>query len=171
MTNSFVSVVMGSDSDLPTIQFTLDTLDNFDIPWEVKITSAHRTPGDTRDFVIDAERRGCAVFIAAAGLAAHLAGTVAALTIRPVIGIPIDAGPLAGQDALLSTVQMPGGVPVACVAIGKPGATNAGWLAAQILAIGNPELAQRLLHSRESNAENIRNKNRALQTRLGGDER
>ena len=121
---SFVAVLMGSDSDLSTVQHTLDTLDQLEIPWEVKITSAHRTPEDTRHFVNDAEQRGCAVFIAAAGLAAHLAGAVAALTVRPVIGIPIDSGPLGGQDALLSTVQMPGGIPVACVAIGKPGATN-----------------------------------------------
>ena len=169
MTKSFVAVLMGSDSDLPTVQHTLDILDRLEIPWEVKITSAHRTPEDTRHFVEDAEQRGCAIFIAAAGLAAHLAGTVAALTVRPVIGIPMDSGPLGGQDALLSTVQMPGGIPVACVAIGKPGATNAGWLAAQILAIGNPELVQRLRQARRSSAEDVRDKNRALQTKLEGD--
>ena len=169
MTESFVAVLMGSDSDLSIVQHTLDTLDRLEILWEVKITSAHRTPEDTRHFVEDAERRGCTIFIAAAGLAAHLAGTVAALTVRPVIGIPMDSGPLGGQDALLSTVQMPGGIPVACVAIGKPGATNAGWLAAQILAIGNPELEQRLQQARQSNAESIRDKNRALQIKLGRD--
>ena len=158
---------MGSGSDAPTVQHALDTLDRLEIPWEVKITSAHRTPEDTRQFVEDAEQRGCAVFIAAAGLAAHLAGTVAALTIRPVIGIPMAAGPLNGQDALLSTVQMPGGIPVACVAIGKPGATNAGWLAAQILAISNPELAQRLQQARRCSAEDVRDTNRALQTKRG----
>ena len=166
MTKSFVAVLMGSDSDLPTVQFTLDTLNTLEIPWEVKITSAHRTPDETRHFVKDAEQRGCAVFIAAAGLAAHLAGAVAALTVRPVIGIPMDAGPLRGQDALLSTVQMPGGVPVACVAIGKAGAANAGWLAAQILAIGDSELEKRLQNVRKSSAENISEKNRALQTKL-----
>ena len=110
MTESFVAVLMGSDSDLSTVQHTLDTLDRLKIPWEVKITSAHRTPEDTRHFVKDAEQRGCAIFIAAAGLAAHLAGAVAALTVRPVIGIPMDSGPLGGQDALLSTVQMPVGL-------------------------------------------------------------
>ena len=169
VTESFVAVLMGSDSDLSTVQHTLDILERLEIPWEVKITSAHRTPEDTRHFVEDAEQRGCAIFIAAAGLAAHLAGTVAALTVRPVIGIPIDAGPLGGQDALFSTVQMPGGIPVACVAIGKPGATNAGWLAAQILAIDNPELEKHLRQARQSNAEGVRNKNRALQTKLGLD--
>jgi 5-(carboxyamino)imidazole ribonucleotide mutase len=166
MTESFVAVLMGSDSDLSTVQHTLDTLDRLQIQWEVKITSAHRTPEDTRHYVEDAERRGCVIFIAAAGLAAHLAGAVAALTVRPVIGIPMDAGPLSGQDALLSTVQMPGGIPVACVAIGKAGATNAGWLAAQILAIGNPELTQRLQQARQSSADQIRDKNRSLQTKL-----
>ena len=166
MTKSFVAVLMGSDSDMDTVKNTLDTLDQLEISWEVKITSAHRTPEDTRRFVQDAEKRGCAIFIAAAGLAAHLAGAVAALTVRPVIGIPIDAGPLRGQDALLSTVQMPGGIPVACVAIGKPGATNAGWLAAQILAISDPELAQRLQQARHSTAEAVREKNRALQVKL-----
>ena len=171
MTKSFVAVLMGSDSDLSTVQHTLDILDRLEIPWEVKITSAHRTPEDTRHFVEGAEQRGCAIFIAAAGLAAHLAGTVAALTVRPVIGIPMDAGPLSGQDALLSTVQMPGGIPVACVAIGKPGAMNAGWLAAQILAIGNPELEQRLQQARQSGVEGVRDKNRVLQTKLGRDPR
>ena len=169
MTESFVAVLMGSDSDLSTVEHTLDILERLEIPWEVKITSAHRTPEDTRNFVEDAEQRGCAIFIAAAGLAAHLAGTVAALTVRPVIGIPMDSGPLRGQDALLSTVQMPGGIPVACVAIGKPGATNAAWLAAEILAIGNPKLEQRLQQARQSNAEVVREKNLALQTKLRRD--
>ena len=167
MKNYFVAVLMGSDSDLATVQHTLDTLNELEIPWEVKITSAHRTPEDTRKFVQSAEKRGCAVFIAAAGLAAHLAGAIAAVTIRPVIGIPLDAGSLGGQDALLSTVQMPGGIPVACVAIGKPGATNAAWLAAQIVAIGDPALEKRLSNARQSNVKSVRSKNSALQSRLG----
>jgi 5-(carboxyamino)imidazole ribonucleotide mutase len=171
MTKSFVAVLMGSDSDLSTVQHTLDTLDQLEIPWEVKITSAHRTPEDTRHFVEEAEKRGCSIFIAAAGLAAHLAGTVAAQTVRPVIGIPMDSGSLGGQDALLSTVQMPGGIPVACVAIGKPGATNAGWLAAQILAISDTKLEQRLQQARQSNTEGVREKNRRLQAKLGRDPR
>ncbi|MCP4040945.1 MAG: 5-(carboxyamino)imidazole ribonucleotide mutase, partial [Gammaproteobacteria bacterium] len=119
MNNIFVAILMGSDSDLPTMQATIDVLKGFDIPFEVKVTSAHRTPAATHAYVMDAERRGCAVFIAAAGLAAHLAGAVAGLVVKPVIGVPIDAGPLQGFDALLSTVQMPGGIPVATVAIGK----------------------------------------------------
>ena len=167
MSNKFISVLMGSDSDLSTVQTTLDTLNALAIPFEVKITSAHRTPDDTRRYVFDAEERGCAVFVAAAGLAAHLAGTVAALTLKPVIGIPMDAGPLNGHDALLSTVQMPGGIPVACVAIGKAGAKNAAYLSAQILAIGDPELTERLKTERKANAQLVRDKDRKLQTSLG----
>ena len=167
MKTSFVAVLMGSDSDLKTVQNTLDTLDLMDISWEVRITSAHRTPQDTHRYVEDATERGCAVFIAAAGLAAHLAGTVAALTIRPVIGIPMDGGPLKGYDALLSTVQMPGGIPVACVAIGKAGARNAAYLAAQILALSDPDLATRLTHERAANAKQVAEKDRALRARLG----
>ena len=166
MSKTFVSVLMGSDSDLSTVQSTLDTLNALAIPFEVKITSAHRTPNDTRRYVRDAEERGCSVFIAAAGLAAHLAGTVAAHTLKPVIGIPMDAGPLKGHDALLSTVQMPGGIPVACVAIGKAGAKNAAYLAAQILAIGDKGLAERLKTEREANAQTVRDKDHKLQTNL-----
>ena len=166
MSKKFVSVLMGSDSDLSTVQSTLDTLSALAIPFEVKITSAHRTPNDTRSYVRDAEERGCTVFVAAAGLAAHLAGTVAAHTLKPVIGIPMDAGPLNGHDALLSTVQMPGGIPVACVAIGKAGAKNAAYLSAQILAISDAELAERLKAEREANAQLVRDKDHKLQTNL-----
>src|SRR5690625_587987 len=116
---------MGSDSDLPTMQATLDVLRALEVPFEVRISSAHRTPEATARYVKEADARGCGVFIAAAGLAAHLAGAVAANTLKPVIGVPMEGGPLKGMDALLSTVQMPGGVPVACVAIGKAGAKNA----------------------------------------------
>jgi len=155
MSKPFVAILMGSVSDLPALQSTVDILRQFDIPFEAKVTSAHRTPERTHEYVRDAERRGCAVFIAAAGLAAHLAGAVAGLVVKPVIGIPIPAGPLQGVDALLSTVQMPGGVPVATVAIGKAGATNAGYLAAQILAVSDPNLAERLASERRDNAEAI----------------
>jgi 5-(carboxyamino)imidazole ribonucleotide mutase len=157
VSKKFISVLMGSDSDLSTVQSTLDTLTALAIPFEVKITSAHRTPD---------EERGCGVFVAAAGLAAHLAGSVASLTLKPVIGIPMDAGPLNGHDALLSTVQMPGGIPVACVAIGKAGAKNAAYLSAQILAIGDAELAERLKTEREANAQLVRDKDHELQTSL-----
>ena len=122
MANPFVAVMMGSDSDLGTMQAAFDILDKLGIAYEVKIASAHRTPEATHAYVKEADGRGCAVFIAAAGLANHLSGTVAALTIKPVIGVPMATGPLQGQDALLSTVQMPGGIPVACVAIGATGA-------------------------------------------------
>ena len=166
-THPFVSVLMGSDSDLPVMQATLDVLAKFGVRSEVKITSAHRTPAMTHDYVKDADARGCMVFIAAAGLAAHLAGTVAGLTLKPVIGVPMDAGPLNGMDALLSTVQMPGGIPVACVAIGSAGAKNAGYLAVQILATRDPDLARQLRDERTGNANAIREKDRALQQKIG----
>ena len=164
---TFVAVLMGSDSDLPTMQATLDVLESLQIPYEVKITSAHRTPDATHAYVKDADGRGCGVFVAAAGLAAHLAGTVAGLTLKPVIGVPLDAGPLQGMDSLLSTVQMPGGIPVACVAIGKAGAKNAGYLAAQILATGDQALADRLKQEREANAAQVMAKDAELQKKRG----
>ena len=163
----FVAVLMGSDSDLPVMQSTVDVLQSFGIRTEVKITSAHRTPERTHAYIKDADARGCAVFIAAAGLAAHLAGTVAGLTLKPVIGVPMDGGPLNGMDALLSTVQMPGGVPVACMAIGKAGAKNAGYLAAQILAIHDAALADSLHADRKATAEAIAEKDRQLHKRTG----
>ncbi len=162
----FVAVLMGSDSDLPLMQTTLDVLKKLDIPYEVKITSAHRTPAATHSYVKDADQRGCGVFIAAAGLAAHLAGTVAGLTLKPVIGVPIDAGPLKGMDSLLSTVQMPGGIPVACVAIGKAGAKNAAYLAAQMLALSDAELEQRLAKERADNSAAVQAKDAELQASL-----
>ena len=159
---------MGSDSDFPVMEATLDVLDTFGVRYEVRVSSAHRTPAATRDYVLDAETRGCAVFVAAAGMAAHLAGAVAALTVRPVIGVPVDAGPLRGEDALLSTVQMPGGIPVATVAIGKAGAKNAGYLAVQILAVADGALASALGSERERNAADILRRSEALQERLRG---
>lgn len=166
MSETFVAVLMGSDSDLDTMQSTLDTLDKLGVRWEVKITSAHRTPEATHAYVHDADERGCAVFIAAAGLAAHLAGTVAGLTLKPVIGVPMEAGPLNGQDALLSTVQMPGGIPVACVAIGRAGAKNAAYLAAQMLALSDAPLATRLREERRESAEGVLAKDQALKEKL-----
>jgi 5-(carboxyamino)imidazole ribonucleotide mutase len=166
MSKHFVAVLMGSDSDLPVMQATIDVLSKLEVSYEVKVTSAHRTPAATHAYVKDAEERGCGVFIAAAGLAAHLAGTVAGLTLKPVIGVPMDAGPLQGMDALLSTVQMPGGVPVASVAIGKAGAKNAGYLASQILATADADLAQRLKDERAEAAEAVIAKDEALQASL-----
>jgi len=162
MTRPFVAILMGSDSDLPIMKSACDVLKKFDIPYEVRITSAHRTPKDAKDYVEDADARGCIAFIAGAGMAAHLAGAVAAHTLSPVIGVPIDAGPLQGFDALLSTVQMPGGIPVATVAIGKAGAKNAAYLAAQILGVSDPEMKKRLVSERLENAEKIREKNNAV---------
>lgn len=164
MNNPFVAILMGSDSDLPVMRTTLEVLKDLEVPFEVRITSAHRTPEITARYVKEAEARGCGVFIAAAGLAAHLAGAVAANTLRPVIGVPMEGGPLNGMDALLSTVQMPGGVPVACVAIGKAGAKNAGYLAAQILSLNDPALAQRLVADRQAMAEAVLAKADTLQT-------
>lgn len=164
--NPFVAVLMGSDSDLERMQGCIDVLRTLDVEFEVHVTSAHRTPEATRDYVGDAERRGCAVFIAAAGLAAHLAGAVAAMTIRPVIGVPVDAGPLNGIDALLSTVQMPAGVPVASVAIGSAGAKNAAFLAAQMLGLADAALSERLRAERLKGAEAVAAKDRALQQKL-----
>lgn len=166
MSDQFVAVLMGSDSDLPVMQSTLDTLANLGIKAEARITSAHRTPAETMAYVTDAEKRGCAVFIAAAGLAAHLAGAVAAHTLRPVIGVPLDAGSLGGQDALLSTVQMPGGVPVASVAIGKAGAKNAAYLSAQIIGVSDQAVHARLVEERQANARGVIEKNEALQKKL-----
>jgi 5-(carboxyamino)imidazole ribonucleotide mutase len=154
----FVAIVMGSDSDMPTLENTFNVLKKFNVDYEVRITSAHRTPEYTKAFINDAENRGCEVFIAAAGLAAHLAGAVASYSVKPVIGIPINAA-LNGLDSLLSTVQMPGGIPVATVAIGNAGAKNAAYLAVQILATNNSDLKQALLDERAENAKVIVAKN------------
>lgn len=166
MSKQFVSILMGSDSDLPVMQASIDVLKNLQVEYEVYITSAHRTPDDTRNIINDAEARGCKVFIAAAGLAAHLAGAVAAHTLKPVIGVPMDGGPLNGFDALLSTVQMPGGIPVGSVAIGKAGAKNAAYLAAQIISLVDDGLAKRLVDEREANAQAVRDKNIEVQKSL-----
>ncbi len=166
MSKTFVAILMGSDSDLKTMNATIEVLETLGVACEVKITSAHRTPDATHAYVKDADTRGCGVFICGAGLAAHLAGTVAGLTLKPVIGVPMDAGPLDGMDALLSTVQMPGGIPVACVAIGKAGARNAGYLAVQILATADKTLADRLIADRKTMAEQVMAKDVALQKEL-----
>lgn len=163
---NWVAILMGSNSDWPVVKKTTLVLDKFGIEFEVRVTSAHRTPHQTAAYVEDAVARGCSVFICAAGLAAHLAGAVAAHTTRPVIGIPIDGGPMSGVDSLYSTVQMPGGVPVATVAIGSAGAKNAGFLAAQILALSNGELAEKLTQDRQSNVENVMAQNQSVQEDL-----
>ena len=139
-----VAVICGSRSDLPVLQGCFDTLDRYGIAWEASVISAHRQPEALASYVRDAEARGVRIFVGAAGMAAHLPGVVASLTARPVIGVPLDAGALGGADALYSMVQMPPGVPVASVAIGAAGAKNAAHLAARILALADPELAERV---------------------------
>lgn len=163
MSDFFVAILMGSKSDLETMQAGADILKSLQIPYEIKITSAHRTPAITQEYIRDAESRGCQVFISGAGLAAHLAGATAAHTLKPVIGVPLDSGPLQGMDALLSTVQMPAGIPVATVAIGITGAKNAAYLAAQILSLQDPDLAVRLKQEREINVEKVLEQDRSIQ--------
>ncbi len=155
MPDPLVAVIMGSTSDLETMQNAVDVLKQFEIPHEVSIVSAHRTPDRMFKFAEDAAGRGLKVIIAGAGGAAHLAGMVAAKTVLPVIGVPVQSRALNGMDSLLSIVQMPRGVPVATVAIGTAGATNAGLLAAQILATSRPELRARLEAHREQTARDV----------------
>lgn len=155
-----VGIVMGSDSDLPILQKSIDTLKSLDIPYEVHVYSAHRTPVEARDFSFYARERGFGVLIAAAGMAAHLAGAVAANTTLPVIGIPCKSSNLDGLDALLSTVQMPTGIPVATVAIN--GGANAAILAAQILAVSDAELASKLDAKRAADAAKVLEKDAAV---------
>jgi 5-(carboxyamino)imidazole ribonucleotide mutase len=164
---NWVAILMGSESDWPAMQSTTSVLEQLGVEFEVRVTSAHRTPAATQHYVSDAESRGCGVFICAAGMAAHLAGAVAAHTVKPVIGVPIDSGPLQGFDALLSTAQMPGGIPVATVAVGKAGAKNAGYLAAQILSLGNADLADRLAQDRSDNRDKVAAQNASVQADLG----
>ena len=150
-----VLILMGSDSDVPVMQGAVDVLGGFGIACEMTVASAHRSPERVMRLVREAPGRGVKVFIVGAGAAAHLAGVVAAHTTLPVIGVPIDSSALKGMDALLSTVQMPPGVPVATVSIGKPGATNAGVLAAQVLAISDPSIAAKLDEYKKSLAAKV----------------
>ncbi|MDQ1327002.1 MAG: 5-(carboxyamino)imidazole ribonucleotide mutase [Candidatus Poribacteria bacterium] len=153
-----VGIIVGSDSDLPLIQETANVLDELNVLYEVTIGSAHRTPELVSEYVSTANERGICVIIAAAGGAAHLPGVIASKTNLPVIGIPVDNSPLNGIDALYSIVQMPGGIPVASMAIGKAGAMNAGIFSAQILALMDSELAQRLVKFRKKMAESVKSK-------------
>ncbi len=150
-----VAIIMGSKSDMPTVQHCLDILDGFKIDYTVKVLSAHRTPNETARFTKGAKDKGIKVIIAAAGMAAHLAGACASHTTLPVIGIPIESKSLAGIDALFSTVQMPGGIPVACMAIGSSGAKNAAILAAQILALSDKKLQKKLTTHRKKLARKV----------------
>lgn len=163
-----IGIVMGSDSDWQTMQRCASQLDVLGVPYEVRVISAHRTPDVAGDYAQSAAGRGMKVIVAAAGLAAHLAGTMAANSPLPVIGVPMASGALSGFDALLSTVQMPGGVPVATVAVGSAGATNAAILAAQILATADPALAERVVEFRQAQAERVKAKDAEF---LGGGHR
>ena len=159
-----VGIVMGSDSDLPIVKKAVDTLKNFEVPYEVHILSAHRTPEEAKTFAVSARENGFGVIIAAAGMAAHLAGAMAANTTLPVIGIPCSSAYLDGIDALLSTVQMPSGIPVATVAIN--GGVNAALLAIQILAIEDANLAKKLADKREKDAAAVLEKDKNVETML-----
>ncbi|UCD55852.1 MAG: 5-(carboxyamino)imidazole ribonucleotide mutase [Candidatus Omnitrophota bacterium] len=153
---------MGSDSDLDVMKETMHLLKEFNVPYEVKILSAHRSPQMTSDFAKKAEKKGIKIIIAGAGGAAHLAGVVASHTVLPVIGVPMDTKALKGIDSLLSTVQMPGGVPVATVAIGKAGAKNAAILAAEILGISDSLLRRKLKIFKKKLADSVKKKNKKL---------
>lgn len=159
-----VGIIMGSDSDLPIVQKAVDMLKSLDIPYEVHIYSAHRTPVEARDFAINARENGFGALICAAGMAAHLAGAIAANTTLPVVGIPCKGGMMDGLDALLATVQMPTGIPVATVAIN--GAANAALLCAQIIAVEDKELAAKLDAKRKADAAKVLDKDRTIAANL-----
>lgn len=159
-----IGIVMGSDSDLPVVQKAIDTLKQFGVPVEVHVYSAHRTPAEAKEFAQNARANGIGAIIAAAGMAAHLAGAIAANTTLPVIGIPVKSSNLDGIDALLSTVQMPSGIPVATVAIN--GAVNAALLSIQMLAVEDETLAQKLQDKRRADAEKVLTKNAALEAQF-----
>ncbi len=162
----FVSILMGSKSDYDIMIETSKILEKFSVAHELVISSAHRSPDRTHEYVKSAEEKGAKVFIAAAGMAAHLAGVVASLTTKPVIGVPMKGGAMDGMDAMLSTVQMPGGMPVATVALGKAGATNSAYLAMQILAIEDEELRAKLLEDRILKAKKVASDSSEVEIRL-----
>ena len=159
---------MGSDSDLPTMQEVAKVLKQFEIPYEIGVYSAHRSPHRTAEYVRTARDRGLKLIIAGAGSSAHLAGVTAAETTLPVIGVPIDSSPLSGFDALLSTVQLPPGVPVATMGVGKSGATNAGIFAVQVLALGDEQLTRKLTEYKEQLEKTVAEKSRKVQEQNAG---
>jgi phosphoribosylaminoimidazole carboxylase PurE protein len=159
-----VAIIMGSDSDLEVMREAAKALDDFGIAYEMDITSAHRSPARTSEFARQAAGRGIRVIIAGAGGAAHLAGVLAAESTLPVIGVPIPSSPLQGLDSLLATVQMPAGIPVATLAVGKAGATNAGILAAQILALSDKDLAKKMAEHKQKLAASVEEKSRRLKS-------
>lgn len=160
--NSLVAVIMGSDSDLPTMKESTKVLSEFGLPFEVKVLSAHRSPELVQKYVKSADKKGIKVIIAGAGAAAHLAGVIASHTALPVIGVPMETSHLKGIDSLFSTVQMPSGVPVACMSIGKSGAKNAAILAVEILALNDSRLSNKLKDFKASLVKSVEKKNKAL---------
>lgn len=166
-TKALVGILMGSDSDLPVMSEAASTLKQFGVPFEVEVSSAHRTPARTSEYARSAIERGLKVIIIGAGGAAHLGGLVAAETTLPVIGVPMGTTTLGGLDSLLSIVQMPGGVPVACTAIGKAGAVNAAILAVQILATSDADLARKLTEHKESLARSVIEKSEKVRLQFG----
>ena len=168
MATAIVGVVMGSDSDFATMERCLTQLKEFGIPCEVRVISAHRTPEAAHEYAATAAGRGLKVIIAAAGMSAALSGVLAANTTLPVVGVPMASGPLAGMDAALSTMQMPPGIPVGCMAIGEAGATNAAIYAAEILAVADAGMVKKLVEYKKKLKEKVEQKDRELQTKLKG---
>ncbi|MDA0692015.1 MAG: 5-(carboxyamino)imidazole ribonucleotide mutase [Nitrospinae bacterium] len=164
MSKPLVGIIMGSDSDFPVMEETSNILKQFGVEHEILVSSAHRSPSRTRSYVKKAEKNGVKILIAGAGAAAHLAGSIAAESVLPVIGVPVDSSPHKGLDALLSTSQMPGGVPVATMGIGKSGAKNAGLLAVQILALEDSKLRSKLIQYKKYQAKEVEIKSRKIQT-------
>ena len=159
----FISIIMGSKSDYEIMRSCADTLEAFNVKYELIISSAHRSPERTKRYIKEAEEKGAKVFIAAAGMAAHLAGALAAGTTKPIIGVPMKGGAMDGMDAMLSTVQMPAGMPVATVALGKAGAMNSAYLAMQILAISDKELAVKLKEDRVVKEKKVENDSKEIE--------
>ncbi|EPH5673800.1 5-(carboxyamino)imidazole ribonucleotide mutase [Campylobacter coli] len=162
----FVSIMMGSKSDYEIMSECAKTLEKFDVKYELIISSAHRSPKRTQEYIKEAEEKGAKVFIAAAGMAAHLAGAVAAYTTKPVLGVPMPGSALASMDSLFSTVQMPGGIPVGTLAVGKAGAKNAAYLAMQILALNDETLAKALKQDRKNQEENLISDSKSVEVLL-----
>jgi 5-(carboxyamino)imidazole ribonucleotide mutase len=163
---NFISIIMGSKSDYEIMKNCADTFEKFNVKYEMIISSAHRSPERTKDYIKEAEEKGAIAFIAAAGMAAHLAGALAAGTTKPVIGVPMKGGAMDGMDAMLSTVQMPAGMPVATVALGKAGAMNAAYLAMQIMAITDKELAVKLKEDRIVKAKAVETDSKEIEVLL-----
>ena len=163
---NFVSILMGSKSDYEIMKNCADTFEKFGVKYEIVISSAHRSPERTKTYIKDAEEKGAVAFIAAAGMAAHLAGAVAATTTKPVIGVPMKGGAMDGLDAMLSTVQMPAGMPVGTVALGRSGAINAAYMAMQILAISDKELATKLIEDRIAQGKKVESDSKEIEVIL-----